>query len=163
MPDHEFDAYEFAPSSPGPTALFLDTSGFVAYFDPDTAEHDATTAFVESIFGEQSRFPYRPLFTNTYVVDEVVAALLSRWGHSLAEDALRRIFSLSDDGALRILPETWNEFLAARDAFSAYDDHDISFTDHLVAVQARRRDVDHVLAFDDDFRAFDLDVLPRSA
>jgi predicted nucleic acid-binding protein len=161
--DHAFDRYEFAPSSPGPTALFLDSSALIAYFDAESVQHDVTTAFVGSILGEQPRFAYRPLFTNTYVVDEVATRLQSGVGRTVARDALEHVFSLSDDDHLRILPETWDEFLAARDGFCAYDDHAISFTDHLVVEQSRRRDIDHVLAFDDDFRTFGLEVLPRSS
>lgn len=158
-----FDRYEFVPSSPGPTALFVDASAFVSYFDCTASRHDVARAFLASVTGEQPRFAYRPIFTNTYVVDEVVATLLSKRGHTVARDALEHVFSLSDDDHLRILPETWDEFLAARDGFCAYDDHAISFTDHLVVEQSRRRDIDHVLAFDDDFQTFGMEVLPRSS
>lgn len=162
MSDFAFDRFEFEPSSPGPTALFFDASAFIAYFDSGATQHDVTRAFVESITGEQPRFAYRPLFTNTYVVDEVATRLVSGVSHTVARDSLEHVFSLAEDGLLRVLPETWDAFLAARDAFCAYDDHEISFTDHLVAVQARRCGVDHVLSFDDDFRTLDLDVLPRT-
>lgn len=162
MSDRAFDRYEFAPSSPGPTALFLDASAFVAYFDCTATQHDVARAFLGSVAGDQPRFAYRPLYTNTYVVDEVVATLLSKRNHAVARDALEHVFSLAEDGMLRVLPETWDAFEAARDAFCVYDDHEISFTDHLVAVQARRRDVAHVFSFDDDFRVLDLDVLPRT-
>lgn len=163
MSEHAFDRYEFVPSSLGPTALFVDASAFVAYFDSTASRHDVAREFLASVTGEQPRFAYRPIFTNTYVVDEVVATLLSKRSHAVARDALEHVFLLFDDDHLGILPETWDEFLAARDAFCEYDDHELSFTDHLVAVQAQQRDVDHVLTFDDDFRTFGLEVLPRSS
>ena len=51
-------------------------------------------------------------------------------------------------------------FDAATTEFNRYDDHDISLVDHLTGVLAAERDVDHVFAFDGDFRTLGFTVVP---
>ena len=51
-------------------------------------------------------------------------------------------------------------FADACDEFVRYDDQQISFVDHLSGVLARERDVEHVFAFDSDFRTLGLMQVP---
>jgi predicted nucleic acid-binding protein len=52
-------------------------------------------------------------------------------------------------------------FEAVCRSFDRFDDQTISFIDHSIAVLSRSRNIDHVFAFDDDFRTFDLTLVPE--
>jgi predicted nucleic acid-binding protein len=146
----------FRPTSDGPTALFLDTSGLFAYFHPDAAENEAARAFLSAV-GE-NRLPYRPLVTNTYVVDELATLLRSKGTHEQACAGLARTL---DSEAVTVLPETDDRFGDARAAFEQYDDHEISFTDHLIAAHMHAESITHVFAYDGDFETLGFEQLPR--
>ena len=146
----------FEPSASGPTALFLDTSALFAYFHPRTAEHEEATTFLGRVGNNE--IPYRPLYTNTYVIDELATLLLSKGTHALARTALSRTL---DSEHITVLAESAGSFDRAREGFERYEDHEISFTDHVSAVHMRERDVDHVFAYDGDFATLGFERIPR--
>lgn len=150
------DLTGFRPSSDGPTALFLDTSALFAHFDPNVAEHDRIRQFFQSV--GRNEIPYRPLFTSTYVVDELVTLLLSRSSHERARTALSRTL---DSDSIEVIAETDDAFATTRERIEQFDDRDVSFTDHMSATQMRERDVTHVLAFDGDFGTLGFEQIPR--
>ncbi|WP_136688399.1 type II toxin-antitoxin system VapC family toxin [Halorhabdus amylolytica] len=150
------DLERFRPSSNGSTALFLDTSGLFAYFHPQADEHEEATAFLQAVGSNE--VPYRPLYTSTYVVDELATLLLSKGTYELATAALDRTL---DSDHVSVIAEAEEEYDAARQAFQRYDDHEISFTDQLSGVQMQSRDVGHVFAYDGDFRTLGFEQLPR--
>lgn len=150
----DLDAYR--PGRDGPTALFLDTSGLFAYFHPDATEHTVASAFVDGI--GNGEFPYRPLFTSTYVVDELVTLLQSKGRGEWAIDAYE---TLAASESITVLGETDEAFAAVGDRLRTYAGEEISFTDHLCAVLMERERVDHVFAYDDDYARFGLTVVPR--
>lgn len=136
----------FQPTVDGSTALFLDTSGLFAYFHPGTAEHEAARSFLTAVGANE--LPYRPLVTNTYVVDELATLLLSKGTHEHACTALERTL---DSEAVTVLPETEDSFVAAREPFEQYDDHEISFADQMIATHMTEESIKHVFACDGDF------------
>lgn len=146
----------FEPVDDGPTALFLDTSGLFAYFHPRAAEHDATRAFFRDV--ADGAIPYRPLLTNTYVVDELVTLLQTKADPRTAREAFDL---LVESESIELVYETETRFETVGESLRRYDDHEISFTDHMNAVTMRERTVDHVLAYDGDFEALGLTVVPR--
>lgn len=150
------DSTRYRPDSPGPTGLFLDTSGLFARFHPDAAEHEAVVDFFQGI--ATGEFPYRPLVTNTYVVDELATLLVTTGTHDQAKTALQ---TLAESEAIAVNRESETGFEAARESFLSYDDHQISFSDHYCATEMRERSIDHVLAFDGDYERFGFTVLPR--
>lgn len=151
-----FDRAAFAPASPGPTPLFLDTSGLFAYFNPRVDRHDEARDFVRAV--GDGEIPYRPLYTGTYVVDELLTLLSSKGTHGMARDAYAM---LTESEAVVLLGEREEWFEAAGEAFLAYEDQSISFTDHLVAVQMAAEGVEHVFAYDSDYATLDRTVVPR--
>lgn len=96
--------------------------------------------------------------TNRYVVDELLTLLQSRANNEYAVEALD---GLRSSGWLSVLQVDDPAFDAAADQFRTYSDHPISFTDHTIGVQARRRDVDHVFSYDGDFETLGLTTVPR--
>lgn len=150
------DLEAYRPVENGPTALFLDTSGLFAYFHPDAEMQTAATAFMDRIAAGE--FPYRPLFTSTYVVDELITLLQSKGRHEWAVEAYE---TLTSSESITVLRETEDAFSAVGDRLTSYTDHEISFTDHLSAVQMNRQNVDHVFAYDGDYETFGFHVVPR--
>lgn len=135
--------------------LFVDTSALYARFVANAPRHDAATALFRAI--READRPFRPLLTSNYVCSELATLLLRKAGHDVADRALQTVRS-SD--ALEVLHPNAGVFEDICTSFRRYDDHQISFADHATAVLADRHDVAHVFAFDDDFRRFDLTVVP---
>lgn len=136
------------------TPLFVDTGAFYARFDASAPRHDRADAVFESIGAGD--VPYRPVYTSTYVLDELATLVLSHRDHDTALTALDRIL----DSSTVVLHPDETDFRATYDQFCRYDDHDISFTDHMTAVLSADRGIDRVFSFDTDFRALDLTVVP---
>lgn len=147
----------FRPNGRGATALFLDSSAVYAYFYPrDELHEDARNAF-EGI--RTGKLPYRPLYTNDYVLDEAVTRLRRYTSHGVATDALTLLRS-SDAIRLRRVPDDVFEDAVSR--FERYDDHgEISFTDHVIAAHADSLGIDHVYTYDGDFGTFGLTPVPH--
>lgn len=142
-------------AGPGATPLFIDTGAFYAQFDESSARFErASTIFTEIGTGD---LVYRPLYTSTYVLDELATLILSHRGHTAAVAALDRVI----DSSVTIVDPDWADFEATREQFTRYDDQTSSFTDHMTAILAADREVEHVFTFDpDDFRPFGLTVVP---
>lgn len=136
-------------------AVLLDTSLLVAYFHPDDTNHVAARAFFAGVREETIRA--RPLYTSEYVVDETATTLLGRMSHDRAMQALSFLESSSHLRVLHVDPPTYER---TRAQFGAYDDQAASFTDHVIAVQARAHDIEYAVSFDGDFERFDLVTLP---
>jgi predicted nucleic acid-binding protein len=112
------DLEGYRPESVGPTALFLDTSGLFPRFHPNADRHREVSAFFSGI--GSGEYPYRPLVTNTYVLDELATLLVSKGTHENAAWAVR---TLTDSPAISIRHEDDDRFAAAREAFLDYEDH----------------------------------------
>lgn len=127
--------------------LFVDTGAFYAWFKPDDDDHDRATAVFEGI--QSGELPYRPLLTSRYVLSELATLTLYHVGHS---EAVTAFDTIRDSETFNVLPVDEAVFTAARKQFGQYDDHEISFVDHLSGVLAQEYDVERVFAFDSDFR-----------
>lgn len=147
----------FEASTPGATPLFLDTSGLYPYFYDRATQHETISDFFEAL--ARNDLPYRPLFTNQYVADELVSLLLSHAGY---QTAARALSTLMESTALTVLSTSDNDFDRAAAAFFTHTDQEISLTDHLIGVQADENDVEHILAYDEDFETLGLTVVPRT-
>lgn len=148
---------QYRPDSPGPTGLFLDTSGLFARFYPGAPKHEEVVDFFESIAA--GNLPYRPLVTNTYVLDELATLLVTTGTH---EQATIDLQTLSDSEAVSVSREDEYTFETAMEAFLTCDDQQISYTDHYCAAEMNQRSIDHVLALDGDFETLGFTVLPRT-
>lgn len=138
------------------TPLFVDTSAFYARFVENAPRHERAMAVFDGI--ADGEVPYRPLVTSSYVLSELATLLLRKAGHEVAANAVSWV--VESDRTVVLHPGA-AEFDATRGSFERYDDQDVSFVDHSTVVLARARDVDHVFAFDDDFRTFDLTLVPE--
>lgn len=139
----------------GATPLFVDTSAFYARFVENAPRHGRAMTVFDGI--KDGSIPYRPLYTSSYVLSELTTLLLRKASHGVAFDALDRI---RESDSVHVVHPGKEAFAAACRSFERYDDQQISFVDHASGVLARSRDVEHVFAFDDDFRTLDLTVVP---
>lgn len=92
------------------------------------------------------------------MLDELATLLRRKHSHKVAVDALDRIRSSQP---ITLIHPTEADFNAAYEQFERYDDHAISFTDHLSGVLATDRDVERMLAFDSDFRTLGFTIVPE--
>ena len=137
------------------TPLFVDTGAFYAHFDERATRHEQARTVFESI--GSGDLPYRPIYTSTYVLDELATLILSHGKHAAAVAALDRVL----ESATTVVHPDVADFDAAVAEFRRYDDQDISFTDHVSAVLAEDREIEHVFTFDvDHFRTLGFTVVP---
>ena len=152
-----------APSSPPATAsnapampLFIDTGAFFAYHNDRDGHHDTARSVFQAI--RSGELPYSPLYTTRFVLAELTTLLLYKVDHATATRALGNIFEASSFNIIRADPSA---FADAREEFERYDDQEITLVDHLTGVLAVELDVDHVFAFDGDFRTLGFTVVPE--
>lgn len=142
-------------SAPGATPLFVDTGAFYARADADDAHHAAATRLFEDIrAGDRS---FGPIYTSQAVLSELATLALYKLGHDVATRALGAI---RDSSSINVVPVGAATFAAAAEQFADYDDQAISFVDHTTSVLADERGVDHVFAFDGDFRTLGFSLVP---
>ncbi|MFB6152421.1 MAG: type II toxin-antitoxin system VapC family toxin [Haloarculaceae archaeon] len=137
------------------TPLFVDTSAFYARFVDNAPRHEAARAVFDGI--GDGDLPYRPLVTSGYVLAELATLLLRKASHAVAADALDRVRASS---VVTVVHPEESAFVETVRSFDRFDDQEISFVDHSTAVLAGRRGIDRVFTFDDDFRVFDLALVP---
>lgn len=136
--------------------LCVDTSGLFAYFYPADERHDDASAFFEWL-RRQETAPWR-LFVNDYVLDELLS-LLSR--KSRPETAIRALDHVRRSEALSLVRVPDAVFERSLETFTEYDDHPISFTDHVVSAHAFARDATVYTFETTDFAILGNDVIPR--
>jgi predicted nucleic acid-binding protein len=130
-------------------------SSFVAWFDPDDANHERAQATSEKIRTNELRF--RPLYTSRYVFSELATLLQRRVPH---DETVRALNSIRSSEQIWILTLDDDHFDAVCDAFEQCNDQDISFVDHTSAVIAAQYEIEHVSAFDSDFSTLGLTRVP---
>lgn len=138
-----------------PQPLFVDTGGFVGWFDEDDEHHSAASAVIEGIQADE--LPHHPVFTSRYVLAELATLLLYNVGHS---EAVAALADVRESETFNILPVGPATFADACDEFERYDDQGISMVDHLSSVLARENDIDHIFGFDSDFATLGFTRVP---
>lgn len=138
-----------------PRPLFVDTNAFVALFDRDDSHHEVANAVLDGI--RDGDLAYGPLFTSRYVLSETATTLLYGAGHREAVDALQTIRNSSTFNLLEVTEPLFDRTV---EQFAAYDDQEISFVDHLNSVLGGEFDVEHVFAFEEDFRTLGMTRVP---
>ncbi len=140
----------------GATPLFIDTGAFFAWAYEPAERHDRARDVFDAIAAGD--LPYRPLYTSRSVLSELTTLILRKVGHAAAVETLKTIRASE---SFNILPVDKPAFNAACDEFAQYDDHQISFVDHTSSVLAGSRDINHIFAFDSDFRTLGFTLVPE--
>ena len=143
-------------SGAGATPIFVDTGALYARADSADKHHeDALRLFDRIRSGDAA---YRPIYTSQAVLSEFATVALYKLGHGTAARALRAIRAAE---SINVVPVGATAFETASEQFSAYDDQQISFVDHTTSVLAGERGVEHVFAFDSDFRTLGFSLVPE--
>ena len=145
-------------SGAGTNPVFVDTGAFYARADEDDRHHETAVALFEGI--RSGDVPLRPIYTSQAVLAEFATLALYKLGYDLATDALTAI---RESTSINVLPVGESAFGTAAARFTDYDDQLISFVDHTTGVLADERGVDHVFAFDSDFRALGFSLVPEDS
>jgi predicted nucleic acid-binding protein len=144
-------------SGAGPTPVFVDTGAFYARADEDDKHHeDAIRLFGGIRSGDVA---YRPIYTSQAILSEFATLALYKLGHATAIRALRVI---REAASINVIPVGTPAFETAAEKFEAYDDQQISFVDHTTSILADERGVEHVFAFDSDFRTLGFSLVPEN-
>lgn len=143
-------------SRAGTTPVFIDTGAFYARADTDDTHHeDAINLFGRIRSGD---IAYRPLYTSQAVLSEFATLARYKLGHDTATTALRAI-QASD--SINVIPIGTSAFETATAQFETYDDQHISFVDHTTSILADERGVEHIFAYDSDFRTLGFSLVPE--
>lgn len=137
------------------TAVFVDSSGWIALLSRDDQFHGKAVRRYEELTRERS-----PLVTNNYVVDETATRL--RYGLGLQAALAYRAMLLAAVKTAR-LRIAWVDERAEAEAWQIleqYADVKLSLTDAACAVTARAARISEVFGCDSDFEALGFTVLP---
>lgn len=142
-------------SGPGTTPIFIDTGAFYARADEDDKHHEDATRLFDGI--RSGEVAYRPIYTSQAVLSEFATLALYKLGHN---DAVRALSVIRSSDSINIIPVGKPAFETAAEQFEDYNDQQISFVDHTTGILADERDVEHVFAFDSDFRTLGFSLVP---
>ncbi|WP_136592003.1 type II toxin-antitoxin system VapC family toxin [Salinigranum halophilum] len=141
-------------------SVFVDTGVLYAHHDTDASRHEvAVPALVRVLKDAQ----YGHVLTSEYVYDELVTLTHRRTG-SVQEGIHvgRRIRGEGYPEAIDLLYSSPTLFDAAVEAYEAYAEHELSFTDAMTVAMVEHHDIDVVLSFDDDFDGIVDRLVPAS-
>ncbi len=137
--------------------LFVDTGGWVAYFDKSDKDH---TAFKDCLSRVVTGTAWL-LHTSDYVIDETATSLRYHTNHATACVALDNFRDLAVAGLL--LCHSINQTLLKRaeGIFRQYKDQAFSFTDCTSFALCQVHNIRHVATVDSDFHIFGLLIVPE--
>lgn len=130
-------------------SLLVDTGVVVAALNERASRHTVAKAAMDAAFTGR----YGRIFTTDYVFDEVVTLALKKTRSHKAAMVMADAI-LGRGGRPRVfdmLMVTGPIFRDAVEVFEKYSDQELSFTDATTIACMRRRGIDQVLSFDDDF------------
>jgi predicted nucleic acid-binding protein len=136
--------------------VFIDTGGWVAYFDKADRYHDVIHAYFEEVL--RKRYPH--LITSDYILDETVTYLRYHTGYAAAVLAFNIIHDLAKAGIIEWL--TVNDAIIQRAGaiLMQYADQKFSFTDCTSFALCEREHIKHAVAVDKHFQIMQLVLLP---
>ena len=137
--------------------LFVDTGGWVAYFDKSDKDHLAFKDCLSRVVRGTAWL----LHTSDYVIDETVTFLRYHTNHATACAALDSFRDLGAAGLL--LCHNVDKALRERaeETFRQYKDQSFSFTDCTSFAPCQAHNIHHVATVDSDFRIFGLLIVPE--
>lgn len=139
----------------GARPIFVDTGAFYARADEDDKHHTEAIQLFQGI--RSGDIAYRPIYTSQAVLSEFATLALYKLGHDVAA---RTLHAIRESDSVNIIPVGRSTFETAAQQFEAYEDQEISFVDHTTDVLADERGVEHVFAFDSDFRTLGYSLVP---
>jgi len=127
------------------TAIFIDTSAFLAISNKKDEHHEEAVEFLKSIM-DGKRFTR--IVTSDYVIDETVTRIRFAVGHGGAVGWLKNIEA---SGVLEVLRVDEEIFERSIELFKKYSDKSLSFTDCTSFALMEKKKIMHSFTFDGDF------------
>lgn len=130
-------------------SLFIDTGLFYAQHDRDASRHRTATRAFDEVLSSN----YGKLYTSDYVYNECVTLTRKRTGRfrhaQRVGNCIRGVGEFPN--VVELLNVSNDLFARSIETYERYRDHDLSFTDASTIAFVEHRNIDPVLAFDDDF------------
>ena len=126
-------------------SVLLDTGVLYAHHDTDAGHHEAAKDTLTEVFRGEYGQPY----VTDYVYDETVT--LTRYRMGSFEEAKTVSDRILEMDAIRFVHVSPDVFEDAVSIFEKYDDQSLSFTDATTVAVMKKRGLDAVMSFDDDF------------
>ncbi|WP_435195720.1 type II toxin-antitoxin system VapC family toxin [Natronomonas sp. EA1] len=128
--------------------VLLDTGVLYAHHDRDATRYDAADAAMDALFDGEFGQPY----VTEYVYDEAITLTRGRTDFQAAKALSDRILGEgSFPSVFELLHVGRDDFRAAVETWTRYDDQPLSFTDASLIATCERRGIDGILSFDSDF------------
>ncbi len=128
--------------------LFVDTGGWVAYFDKSDNDHVIFKDCLSQVICGTDWL----LHTSDYVIDETVTFLRYHISHATACTALDNFRDLEASGLLLCHSVDKDLRRRAEELFRQYQDQKFSFTDCTSFALCQAQSIPHVVTVDSDFR-----------
>jgi len=126
-------------------SVLLDTGVLYAHHDADAEHHEAAKDTLTEVFRGEYGQPY----VTDYIYDETVT--LTRYRMGSFEEAKTVSDRILEMDAIRFVHVSPDVFEDAVSIFEKYDDQSLSFTDATTVAVMKKRGLDAVMSFDDDF------------
>jgi len=123
--------------------VFVDTSGWAAYFNERDANHKKAVMVWENLKKQRA-----DLITSDYILDETITLLKVRGNANVAETGGRALLS---SRLVRIVRISEDMFEAAFGLFNKYKNQQFSFTDCTSFEIMKRMEIQNAFTFDSDF------------
>jgi hypothetical protein len=136
--------------------LFVDTGGWIAYFDKSDNVH----VIFKDCLSQAIRGTDWRLQTSDYIIDETVTFLRYHTNHATACTALDNFRDLETSGLLVCHSVDKDLRGRAGELFRQYHDQQFSFTDCTSFALCQRNSIQHVVAVDSDFRILGFLLVP---
>lgn len=137
------------------STVFVDTSAFKAFYDPNDPRHRQARSFTDLVAAK--KLYTRGFVTSDYVLDETLTLLRFTMGHSQAATFAKAIH---ESQAFRVLHVSQEEFSEALELFIRSKDKEWSFTDCTSFNIMKRLGVVKAFTFDPHFRQAGFQLVP---
>ena len=137
--------------------VYVDTGGWVAYFDQSDRFHSLVTSYIQAALLQAAD----RLVTSDYVLDETVSYLRYHVSHATAFTALRTLSALAQTRRITMYEVNRETRTRAGHIFAQLRDHMFSFTDCTSFALCEAHSIQHAVTVDKDFVIFGLVILPE--
>jgi uncharacterized protein len=138
--------------------VYVDTGGWVAYFDQSDRFHRLVTSYVQATLLQAVDH----LVTSDYVHDETVSYLRYHASHATALTAFRTLSALAQTHRMTMLEVNREIRTRAGHIFEQFHDQTFSFTDCTSFALCEAHHIQHAVTVDKDFVIFGLVILPEA-
>ncbi|MBU0693432.1 MAG: PIN domain-containing protein [Candidatus Omnitrophica bacterium] len=131
--------------------VFVDTSGWVALFVENDADHKKAVSIFEQLKEEKTL-----IYTSDYVIDETITTILVRGSHKQSVVAGSALFNSEIIKNIYVAPEYLE---SAWKLYQKYKDKEFSFTDVTSMTISKELNIKKAFSFDTDFQKMGFEVL----